>query len=146
MQRWRQAAMSILTGSEQRQVHISLPPIRMPTHAFPGNSLTVIRVSTTVKGTRIENMLRTLHFITNHRVTAMKKLLFFLLFALSLPLFAQTAKIKIDVDRIVGAIDPKIYGVFMEPIHFNGRRMGLPDTVEFQHDLWKSLRSVLTAR
>lgn len=44
---------------------------------------------------------------------------------------AQTAKIKIDVDRTVGEIDPKIYGVFMEPIHFNGRRMGLPDTVDF---------------
>jgi alpha-N-arabinofuranosidase len=61
----------------------------------------------------------------------MKKLLLFLLFAFALPTFAQMAKIKIDVDRIVGAIDPKIYGVFMEPIHFNGRRMGLPDTVDF---------------
>ena len=62
---------------------------------------------------------------------AMKKFLLFLLFALSLPLSAQTAKIKIDIDRTIAAIDPKIYGVFMEPIHFNGRRMGLPDSVDF---------------
>ena len=61
----------------------------------------------------------------------MKKLLFVSLCALSLSLSAQTAKIKIDVDRTIGEIDPKIYGVFMEPIHFNGRRMGLPDTVDF---------------
>jgi len=61
----------------------------------------------------------------------MKKLLIALLFALPFGLFAQTAKIRIDVDRIVGKIDPNIYGVFMEPIHFNGRRMGLPDTVNF---------------
>ena len=45
--------------------------------------------------------------------------------------FAQTATIKIDVDRAIGEIDPKIYGVFMEPIHFNGARMGLSDTVDF---------------
>jgi len=61
----------------------------------------------------------------------MKKLLLFLLFALPLPLLAQTAKIKIDIDRIIGVIDPRIYGVFMEPIHFSGRMMGLPDTVSF---------------
>ncbi|HVN47725.1 MAG TPA: alpha-L-arabinofuranosidase C-terminal domain-containing protein [Bacteroidota bacterium] len=45
--------------------------------------------------------------------------------------FSQTAKIKIDIDRTTGAIDPKIYGVFMEPIHFSGKRMGLPDSVSF---------------
>ncbi len=61
----------------------------------------------------------------------MKKMFFALLFALPSLLFAQTAQIKIDVTRTVGEIDPKIYGVFMEPIHFNGRRMGLPDTVNF---------------
>jgi alpha-L-arabinofuranosidase len=61
----------------------------------------------------------------------MKKLFFTLLIALPLILSAQTAKIKIDIDRIIGVIDPKIYGVFMEPIHFNGKMMGLPDTVEF---------------
>ncbi len=61
----------------------------------------------------------------------MKKLLFTLLVALPVFLSAQTAKIKIDIDRTIGEIDPKIYGVFMEPIHFNGRRMGLPDTVSF---------------
>jgi alpha-L-arabinofuranosidase len=53
------------------------------------------------------------------------------LFALPFVLSAQTAKIKIDVDRTIGEVDPNIYGVFMEPIHFNGRRMGLPDTVDF---------------
>jgi hypothetical protein len=61
----------------------------------------------------------------------MRKFLFFLLIVLPIPLSAQTAKIKIDVERTIGAIDPKIYGVFMEPIHFNGRRMGLPDTADF---------------
>ena len=46
-------------------------------------------------------------------------------------LSAQNAKIKIDIERTIGEIDPKIYGVFMEPIHFTGRRLGLPDTVHF---------------
>jgi alpha-N-arabinofuranosidase len=41
--------------------------------------------------------------------------------------FAQHATIKIDVERSIGAIDPKIYGVFMEPITISGRR-GLPDS------------------
>ena len=31
-------------------------------------------------------------------------------------LYSQTAKIKIDVDRIIGEIDPKIYGVFWSPL------------------------------
>lgn len=61
----------------------------------------------------------------------MKKILFTLLVAFPFLMFAQTAKIKIDVTRTVGEIDPKIYGVFMEPIHFSGRRMGLPDTSNF---------------
>ena len=61
----------------------------------------------------------------------MKKLFFALLLALPFALLAQTAEIKIDVDRTIGKIDPNIYGVFMEPIHFNGTRMGLPDTVSF---------------
>ena len=61
----------------------------------------------------------------------MKKLFFVILSLLPFILSAQTAKIKIDVTRTVGEIDPKIYGVFMEPIHFSGRRMGLPDTVDF---------------
>ena len=61
----------------------------------------------------------------------MKKLLFTLLSMLPLALFAQTATIKIDINRKISDIDPKIYGVFMEPIHFNGRRMGLPDSVDF---------------
>jgi alpha-N-arabinofuranosidase len=53
----------------------------------------------------------------------MKIFLSILLFALHAYSFSQTATIKIDVDRTIGEIDPKIYGVFMEPIHFNGRRM-----------------------
>jgi len=61
----------------------------------------------------------------------MKKALTLLGLALPLFLSAQTAKIRIDVDRTIGKIDPNIYGVFMEPIHFNGARMGLPDTVSF---------------
>ena len=50
---------------------------------------------------------------------------------LSIQAFAQKATIKIDIERTIGVIDPKIYGVFMEPIHFNGARLGLPDTVDF---------------
>lgn len=63
----------------------------------------------------------------------MKKNTFVLLLALLLgsTAFAQNATIKIDVDRTIGEIDPNIYGVFMEPIHFNGARMGLPDSVDF---------------
>jgi alpha-N-arabinofuranosidase len=61
----------------------------------------------------------------------MKKILVTLLIALPFLVFAQTATINIDVDRIIGKIDPKIYGVFMEPINFSGRRMGLPDTSMF---------------
>jgi len=61
----------------------------------------------------------------------MKKLFFTILIVFPFALFAQAAKIKIDVTRTIGEIDPKIYGVFMEPIHFSGRRMGLPDTVSF---------------
>ncbi|MBN2523433.1 MAG: alpha-N-arabinofuranosidase [Bacteroidales bacterium] len=36
-------------------------------------------------------------------------------------LSAQDATIKIDIDRVIDDIDPKIYGVFMEPIEFNMR-------------------------
>lgn len=61
----------------------------------------------------------------------MKKFFFTLLAALPFLMSAQTAKIKIDIDRTIGEIDPKIYGVFMEPIQFSGKRMGLPDTVSF---------------
>ncbi len=60
-----------------------------------------------------------------------KKLFFALLIAFPFVLFAQTAEIEVNAGRTIGKIDPKIYGVFMEPIHFNGRRMGLPDTVNF---------------
>ena len=61
----------------------------------------------------------------------MKKIFITLLLALPFSLFAQNAKIKIDTDRKISEIDPGIYGVFMEPIHFSGERMGLPDTVSF---------------
>lgn len=61
----------------------------------------------------------------------MKKIILTILLALPLSLFAQNAKIKIDISREIGDIDPKIYGVFMEPIHFSGKMMGLPDTVSF---------------
>lgn len=61
----------------------------------------------------------------------MKKIIFVLLAAFPCSLSAQNAKIKIDIERTIGEIDPKIYGVFMEPMHFTGRRLGLPDTVHF---------------
>jgi alpha-N-arabinofuranosidase len=57
----------------------------------------------------------------------MKKILITLLFFSSFSIHAQNAKIKIDIDRVVGNIDPNIYGVFMEPIQISGRR-GLPDS------------------
>jgi alpha-N-arabinofuranosidase len=58
----------------------------------------------------------------------MKKYLLVLLLAHPFILPAQTAEIKIDVDRAIGEIDPNIYGVFMEPIEFNPRRWGFSDT------------------
>ncbi len=61
----------------------------------------------------------------------MKKIIASLLLLLPCILHAQKTTIKIDTDRIIGEIDPRIYGVFMEPIHFNGKRLGLPDSVEF---------------
>src|SRR5881275_2970427 len=61
----------------------------------------------------------------------MKTICFVLLSFFSLSLFAQKATIKVDVNRTIAEIDPNIYGVFMEPIHFNGRRMGLPDSIEY---------------
>ncbi|MGA1977943.1 MAG: alpha-L-arabinofuranosidase C-terminal domain-containing protein [Bacteroidales bacterium] len=61
----------------------------------------------------------------------MKKISFILLALCPVLLNAQTAKIKIDIDRAIGDIDPEIYGVFMEPIQFSGRMIGAPDTVSF---------------
>jgi len=61
----------------------------------------------------------------------MKQVFITLLIALPILMNSQTAKIKIDVERTIGAIDPKIYGVFMEPINFNGKRFGLPDSVTY---------------
>ncbi len=60
-----------------------------------------------------------------------KKIFFSLIFAAPIATGAQTATIKIDVSRVIADIDPHIYGVFMEPIHLNGKRLGLPDSVEF---------------
>ncbi len=56
----------------------------------------------------------------------MKNILLTILTTLPFFLSAQTAKIKIDVNRTIGVIDPKIYGVFMEPIDFSQRRQVLP--------------------
>src|SRR4030042_4181905 len=61
----------------------------------------------------------------------MKRIFIIVLLTLPILLSAQNAKIKIDIERTISAIDPKIYGVFMEPINFTGRRMGLPDSVFF---------------
>ncbi len=61
----------------------------------------------------------------------MRKMSFVLILIVPFFASAQTARITIDPSREIGAIDPDIYGVFMEPIHFSGRRMGLPDTVSF---------------
>ncbi|WP_153799772.1 alpha-L-arabinofuranosidase C-terminal domain-containing protein [Foetidibacter luteolus] len=61
----------------------------------------------------------------------MKKIFFYLLLAAPVCLAAQNATIKIDVSRTLAEIDPRIYGVFMEPIHLNGKRVGLPDSVDF---------------
>ncbi|HEU5167096.1 MAG TPA: alpha-N-arabinofuranosidase, partial [Chitinophagaceae bacterium] len=57
----------------------------------------------------------------------MKKLIIATVICLPSLSFAQNAKIKIDIERSIGEIDPKIYGVFMEPIQISGRR-GLPDS------------------
>lgn len=53
----------------------------------------------------------------------MKRILTAILLIFPLLLIAQTAKIRIDTERIIGEIDPNIYGVFMEPI---GRSTELP--------------------
>lgn len=61
----------------------------------------------------------------------MKSNLLLILLILPLALSAQEAKIQINTARSIGPIDRNIYGVFMEPIQFSGRRMGLPDSVRF---------------
>ncbi len=61
----------------------------------------------------------------------MKNTIFALFLTFPLSLFAQTAKVKFDADRLIGEIAPKIYGVFMEPIQFSGRRSGLPDATSY---------------
>ncbi|MGA2916632.1 MAG: alpha-L-arabinofuranosidase C-terminal domain-containing protein [Sedimentisphaerales bacterium] len=59
----------------------------------------------------------------------MKITFFILLLVFPFSSFVQAAKIKIDVDRTIGEIDPKIYGVFMEPIHFSRPLPGQEGTV-----------------
>lgn len=49
----------------------------------------------------------------------MKRLVRIVPFLLPLAALAQTATITIDVERVIAAVDPRIYGVFMEPIGFN---------------------------
>ena len=61
----------------------------------------------------------------------MKRLAIAFLLTLPIWIYAQNATIKIDIERTIGQVDPKIYGVFMEPIHFSGARMGLSDTLSF---------------
>ncbi|MEJ2355132.1 MAG: alpha-N-arabinofuranosidase, partial [candidate division WOR-3 bacterium] len=53
--------------------------------------------------------------------------IFIFVFVLALSLSARTARIKIDCDRIIDEIDPKIYGVFMEPIQIDPKRFGMDD-------------------
>jgi alpha-N-arabinofuranosidase len=72
----------------------------------------------------------------------MKKVLFTLMIVLPTLLVAQNATIKIDIERSIGEIDPRIYGVFMEPIQFSGRRFGLPDSVQF-NTLYGTLRAFI---
>jgi alpha-N-arabinofuranosidase len=52
-------------------------------------------------------------------------LLRFALILVALPVcaLARTAAIKIDIDHAIDAIDPRIYGIFMEPIGFNRPEM-----------------------
>jgi hypothetical protein len=47
---------------------------------------------------------------------SLKKLAIAVVLGGSLLLSLQISKIKIDIDRTAGAIDPMRYGVFMEPI------------------------------
>lgn len=58
----------------------------------------------------------------------MKKALFVVLLCCPFALPAQNAQIRIGVSRVKGDVDPKIYGVFMEPIEFKPGRNGPGDT------------------
>ena len=57
----------------------------------------------------------------------MKKALLALASILPFLTYAQPARITIDTARVIGAVDPKIYGMFMEPIQFNPKRFGLDE-------------------
>jgi alpha-N-arabinofuranosidase len=54
----------------------------------------------------------------------MKRILLALIVIFPLCIHAQTARISIDTARGISAIDPKIYGMFMEPIQFNPKVFG----------------------
>jgi hypothetical protein len=69
-----------------------------------------------------------LHICKIWESSGMKKYIFPLFLLFPIALLAQTTKIKIDIDRTIAEIDPKIYGVFMEPIQFTGKEQGLPET------------------
>ncbi len=58
----------------------------------------------------------------------MRKLIFTLFLLMPVFLLSQTARIKIDVDRQISQIDPKIYGVFMEPIRNSLDALYNPDS------------------
>src|SRR5688572_17660459 len=76
-------------------------------------------------------MINDLFITIKPTLSYMKRLLVTLIISFPCLSFAQNAKIKIDIERTIGEIDPRIYGVFMEPIQFSGRRLGLPDTASF---------------
>ena len=59
----------------------------------------------------------------------MKRLFFYLFLSFPALLDAQTAKIRIDAERVIGQVDPNIYGVFMEPIEFKPGMFGPKDSV-----------------
>ena len=54
----------------------------------------------------------------------MKRILWLLLLLLPVAVHSQTARISIDTARVISAIDPKIYGMFMEPIQFDPKVFG----------------------
>ena len=57
----------------------------------------------------------------------MQNLFFIILLMLPLTASTQSATVRIDIDRKIGKVDPKIYGVFMEPIQFDPKEFGIPD-------------------
>ena len=54
----------------------------------------------------------------------MRKLFFPFLWVFPVILHSQITKIKIDMERKISEIDPDIYGVFMESVHFSAGDWG----------------------